>query len=213
MYAYFILKRQKFSQTYPQAGSPLYFIGRNQISWSPVAARESEKVGNGPVTISLDRLLSIDCLRLETLVHGSKSGICYQARRDGMNSGSTMNKACHKWFYSTIKPIVCSHSLRTAITLSYYVPLILCDIQKCCLIEEFCQELAPFFFFSTHTIPQQPVTQFTSHSVDCVGSPWKLGNFYDASLVLICSLSLMTECIDITLDIIILPTFWRDLVF
>lgn len=100
------------------------------------------------------RSFVIDCLRLETLVHGSKSGICYQARRDGMNSGSTMNKACHKWFYSTIKPIVCSHSLRTAITLSYYVPLILCDIQKCCLMEEFCQELAPFFFFSTHTIPQ-----------------------------------------------------------
>lgn len=96
------------------------------------------------------RSFVIDCLRLETLVHGSKSGICYQARRDGMNSGSTMNKACHKWFYSTIKPIVCSHSLRTAITLSYYVPLILCDIQKCCLVEEFCQELAPFFFLYSY---------------------------------------------------------------
>lgn len=99
------------------------------------------------------RSFVIDCLRLETLVHGSKSGICYQERRDGMNSGSTMNKACHKWFYSTIKPVVCSHSLRTAIVLSRYVPWILCDIQKCCLIEEFCQELT-LFFFSTHTIPQ-----------------------------------------------------------
>ena len=56
------------------------------------------------------------------------------------------------------------------------------------------------------------MTQFTSHSVGCVGFHCKLDNFYDASLVLICSLSLMTKCIDITLDVIILPTFRRDLI-
>lgn len=92
------------------------------------------------------RPLVIDCLRLEIWVHGSKSEICYQERRDGINPGPTMNKACHKWFTSTIKRLSASSQDSDG-------SFTLCAIDSRWRIvwwRSFVQSL--LYFFSDHTI-------------------------------------------------------------
>lgn len=117
-------------------------------------------------------------------------------------SGSTMNKACHKWFVFNNK----AHCL-LALTPDSHCSFTLCAIDFMWHPKMlFDQVILPG---ACSAFPQEPTTQFTSHGLNCVSFHCKVDNFNDASLGLIFSLSLVTKCILTTLDILpILQKTW-----